>query len=117
MLIAQISDTHILPPASDQPAATLRADCLRRCVADINEQQPDVVLFTGDTVLFEMPGSAELPGGNADDLATSLHRLGELPGDLVLHPGHGRDTTLATALAAITSAQPATPVRASVVRS
>jgi len=50
MLIAQISDTHILASASDHPSAELRADCLRRCVADINEQQPDAVIFTGDTV-------------------------------------------------------------------
>ena len=55
MLIAQISDTHILPPESDQPAASLRADCLRRCVADINLQKPDAVVFTGDTVQHGQP--------------------------------------------------------------
>jgi 3',5'-cyclic AMP phosphodiesterase CpdA len=54
--IAQISDTHILPPTSDQPAAALRADCLRRCVADINLQRPDAVIFTGDTVQHGKPG-------------------------------------------------------------
>lgn len=50
MLIAQISDTHILAPESDHESGELRADCLRRCVADINRLQPDVVIFTGDTV-------------------------------------------------------------------
>ncbi len=55
MLIAQISDTHILAPASDTPAAKLRADCLRRCVADINRQRPDAVIFTGDTVQHGQP--------------------------------------------------------------
>ena len=55
MLIAQISDTHILAPASDHPAAALRADCLRRCVADINRQGPDAVIFTGDTVQHGQP--------------------------------------------------------------
>jgi len=55
LLIAQISDTHILAPASDQSAAKLRADCLRRCVADINQQQPDAVIFTGDTVQHGQP--------------------------------------------------------------
>ena len=55
MLLAQISDTHILSPASDQTAAELRADCLRRCIADINEQSPDVVIFTGDTVQHGQP--------------------------------------------------------------
>jgi len=55
VLIAQLSDTHILPPESDQPAASLRADCLRRCVADINDQQVDAVIFTGDTVQHGQP--------------------------------------------------------------
>jgi len=58
-------------------------------------------LFSGDTVLSSMPGTAELPGGNAEDLRRSLLRLGELAPDTVLHPGHGRDTTLGAALAAI----------------
>ncbi len=55
MLIAQISDTHILAHGSDSPAANLRADCLQRCVAAINQQQPDVVIFTGDTVQHGRP--------------------------------------------------------------
>lgn len=55
MLLAQISDTHILSPESDQPAASLRADCLRRTVADINQQQPDAVVLTGDTVQHGQP--------------------------------------------------------------
>jgi 3',5'-cyclic AMP phosphodiesterase CpdA len=55
VLIAQLSDTHILPPESDQPAASLRADCLRRCVADINDQQVDAVIFTCDTVQHGQP--------------------------------------------------------------
>lgn len=55
MLIAQISDTHILSPDSDQPAARLRADCLRQCVADINRQKPEAVIFTGDTVQHGQP--------------------------------------------------------------
>lgn len=55
MLVAQISDTHILLPGSDHPAAELRAECLRRCVADINSQQPDAVIFTGDTVQHGLP--------------------------------------------------------------
>ncbi len=55
MQIAQISDTHILAPTSDHPAAQLRAESLCRCVADINQQQPDAVIFTGDTVQFGQP--------------------------------------------------------------
>lgn len=55
MLIVQISDTHILVPESSHPAAQLRGDCLRRTVADINRQQPDAVVFTGDTVQHGQP--------------------------------------------------------------
>lgn len=55
MLIAQISDTHILARTSDHPSVQLRADCLRRCIADINQQRPDGVLFTGDTVQLGQP--------------------------------------------------------------
>jgi 3',5'-cyclic AMP phosphodiesterase CpdA len=59
MLIAQISDTHILAPTSDHPAAKTRADNLRRCVADINRQRPDAVIFTGDTVQHGQPEEYE----------------------------------------------------------
>ena len=55
MLIAQISDTHILAQGSEHPAGELRADCLRQCVADVNRQQPDAVIFTGDTVQHGQP--------------------------------------------------------------
>lgn len=55
MLIAQISDTHILARTSEHSAAQLRADCLQRCIADINQQRPDAVIFTGDTVQHGTP--------------------------------------------------------------
>ena len=55
MLIAQISDTHILAHGSDHPAADWRADCLRRSITDINRQRPDAVIFTGDTVQHGLP--------------------------------------------------------------
>ena len=50
MIIAQISDTHILARSSDLDEGRRRADDLRRCVADINRQQPDAVVHTGDIV-------------------------------------------------------------------
>ena len=55
MLIAQISDTHILARGSAHPATEQRADGLRRCIADINRRQPDAVIFTGDTVQHGQP--------------------------------------------------------------
>lgn len=52
MLIAQISDTHILTESSDRPEAGPRAEDLRRCIADISrlDPPPDAVIHTGDTV-------------------------------------------------------------------
>lgn len=55
MMIAQISDTHILARSSEQAEARSRADDLRRCVADINRQQPDLVVHTGDIVQHGRP--------------------------------------------------------------
>ena len=45
-------------------------------------------LFTGDTLFVDWVGRADLPGGDPAALFRSLQRLRELPGDLVLHPGH-----------------------------
>ncbi len=81
MFIAQISDTHIIAHASEHPAAQLRADCLRRCIADINRQQPDAVIFTGDTVQHGRPEEYAL-----------LHELLEpLDAPLYLIPGNRDD--------------------------
>ena len=55
-------------------------------------------IFTGDTVLRTMPATSELPGGDAEALAASIALLRTLPPELILHPGHGRDSTLGEAL-------------------
>ena len=81
MFLAQISDTHILASASDHPAAELRADCLRRCVADINDQQPDAVIFTGDTVQHGQP----------EEYALLRELLEPLEAPLYLVPGNRDD--------------------------
>jgi 3',5'-cyclic AMP phosphodiesterase CpdA len=81
LLLAQISDTHILAPASDNPAAELRADCLRRCIADINEQAPDAVIFTGDTVQHGQP----------EEYAQLRELLAPLEAPLYLVPGNRDD--------------------------
>jgi len=59
MIIAQISDTHILARSSDQAQGQRRAENLRRCVADINRQQPDAVVHTGDMVQHGLPEEYE----------------------------------------------------------
>lgn len=81
MLIAQISDTHILAPTSDHPAAQLRADCLRRTVADVNQQHPDAVVFTGDTVQH----------GQLEEYARLRELLAPLEPPLYLVPGNRDD--------------------------
>lgn len=83
MLIAQISDTHILTTASDRSAARLRADCLRQCVADVNQQHPDAVIFTGDTVQH----------GQADEYARLRELLAPLEAPLYVVPGNRDDKT------------------------
>ncbi|MDH3550518.1 MAG: metallophosphoesterase, partial [Gammaproteobacteria bacterium] len=81
MIVAQISDTHILVPESDHPAAQLRGDCLRRTVADINQQQPDVVVFTGDTVQHGQP----------DEYACLRELLSPLDAPVYMIPGNRDD--------------------------
>jgi len=83
MLIAQISDTHILAKSSDRPEAPSRADDLRRCIADINslDPLPEIVIHTGDTV---QTGSRE----DYDQL-TDLLALLKLP--IFLAPGNRDD--------------------------
>lgn len=81
MLIAQISDTHILSDMSDHPSAELRADCLRRCVEDINRQAPDAVIFTGDTTQH----------GEGEEYARLRELLAPLEAPLYLVPGNRDD--------------------------
>jgi 3',5'-cyclic AMP phosphodiesterase CpdA len=81
MLIAQISDTHILAPDSDESSAQLRAECLRRAVADVNAQRPDVVVFTGDTVQHGQP----------DEYARLRELLAPLEAPLYVVPGNRDD--------------------------
>ncbi len=52
------------------------------------------VIFTGDTLFAGSMGRTDFMGGKGADMAASLKRLGELPGDFRLYPGHGEDTTL-----------------------
>ncbi len=52
------------------------------------------VLFTGDTLFESSCGRTDLPGGNMDDLMASLKRLGDIPGNYEVYPGHMDPTTL-----------------------
>jgi len=45
-------------------------------------------LISGDTLFLQGCGRVDLPGSDADEMYRSLARLGSLPDDLVLYPGH-----------------------------
>lgn len=54
------------------------------------------LLLAGDTLFAGSVGRTDLPGGNTGQLLASIHdRLLPLPGDTVVVPGHGPETTLA----------------------
>jgi glyoxylase-like metal-dependent hydrolase (beta-lactamase superfamily II) len=52
------------------------------------------LLFSGDTLFAGGWGRVDFPGGSADEMATSIARLAELPDRLRVLPGHGAATTI-----------------------
>jgi glyoxylase-like metal-dependent hydrolase (beta-lactamase superfamily II) len=71
------------------PGHTPGSVCLR-----LGGQTP--VVFSGDTLFRRSVGRTDFPGGSWDDLVASIEtRLLTLPGDLVVVPGHGEETTIA----------------------
>jgi len=54
------------------------------------------VAFVGDCVFFGSIGRTDLPGGDTGTLLNSIReKILSLPGDTVLHSGHGPPTTVA----------------------
>lgn len=54
----------------------------------------DGKMFSGDTLFKVGIGRTDLPGGHLRTLVKSLRRIGALPGDFEIYPGHGSSTTL-----------------------
>lgn len=54
----------------------------------------DGALFAGDLLFAGSIGRTDLPGGSPREMKESLRRIGELPGDPIVYPGHGPTTTL-----------------------
>lgn len=51
-------------------------------------------LFTGDTLFCGGVGRTDMPGGSDIKLRQSLNKLSQLPGHLIVYPGHGPDCLL-----------------------
>ncbi len=52
-------------------------------------------LLAGDTLFRDSVGRTDLPGGNTHQLLSSIKtRLLDLPGDAIVVPGHGANTTI-----------------------
>jgi glyoxylase-like metal-dependent hydrolase (beta-lactamase superfamily II) len=45
-------------------------------------------LITGDTMFVFGCGRCDLSGGDPNVMFDTLHKLGQLPGDTIIHPGH-----------------------------
>ena len=53
-------------------------------------------LFSGDTLFFEEIGRCDLPGGDFSEIENSIrNKLFTLDKNIVVHPGHSHDTTIA----------------------
>jgi glyoxylase-like metal-dependent hydrolase (beta-lactamase superfamily II) len=54
------------------------------------------ILFSGDTLFPGGPGATGFPGGNFEHIIRSLDErlFSPLPGDTIVLPGHGDDTTI-----------------------
>lgn len=56
----------------------------------------DGFLIGGDVLFYQSIGRTDLPGGNHQQLIDSIQfKLFNLPGDCVVHPGHGPATRIA----------------------
>ena len=61
--------------------------------------QAPSTLFSGDTLFCCSVGRTDFPGGDMATLQKSLEKLKVLPGDTIVVPGHGVETTIARELA------------------
>jgi glyoxylase-like metal-dependent hydrolase (beta-lactamase superfamily II) len=53
------------------------------------------IVFVGDVIFCNSIGRTDFPDGNYNDLIEGIrHKILTLPGNTVLYPGHGQETTL-----------------------
>jgi hydroxyacylglutathione hydrolase len=92
------------PPAPDKELAegdTMRVGSLELAVMHVPGHAPghvafynDSVVFGGDCLFAGSIGNTSLDYGNRETLDASLQRIVALGDDLVVLPGHGRETTI-----------------------
>lgn len=58
------------------------------------EGEESKVLFTGDTLFKDSCGRTDFPASDMEAMLNSLRRLGHLPGDYEVYPGHMWSTTM-----------------------
>ena len=75
MLIAQISDTHMLPPGEIAYGVADTEAALRRAVRAVNEAKPDVVIHTGDFAHHGAPEAYALALDILKDLEAPLYAI------------------------------------------
>ena len=51
-------------------------------------------LFSGDFIFYENIGRCDLPTGNYNIMKESIKKIKNYPIDMIIYPGHGKDTTL-----------------------
>lgn len=54
----------------------------------------DNVMFTGDFLFYDTIGRCDLEGGNYGEMLKSIENIKKYSKDIVIYPGHGRDSTL-----------------------
>ena len=64
------------------------------------------VCFSGDTLFRDGIGRTDFPGASFPKIQGSLRRLAGLPGDTVVYPGHGAQTTIGRELQSRQSSEP-----------
>jgi glyoxylase-like metal-dependent hydrolase (beta-lactamase superfamily II) len=58
-------------------------------------------LFTGDTIMRNVIGRSDLPGGNKNKLIDSLIKIKDLPKNINIYPGHGKNSILSDEISTI----------------
>lgn len=54
----------------------------------------DKVMFTGDFLFYDTIGRCDLIGSDINEMERSIDKIKKYSDDIVIYPGHGRNTTL-----------------------